>query len=59
MITSADSSIIGVPEYGVKDGVFLHSHSIINLDVLSLLPYYVLTTYVIYCMFCTNHEVCN
>ena len=33
MNASADSSIIGMPEYGVKDGVFLHCHSIIILDV--------------------------
>ena len=32
---SADSTIIGMPEYSVEDRVFLQHHSIINLDAFS------------------------
>ena len=35
MKASADSSIIDMPEYDVKNGVFLHCHFIINMDASS------------------------
>ena len=35
MKVSADSTIIGMPEYSVEDRGFLQRHSIINLDAFN------------------------